>query len=408
MLGSLPFEQQGDEVLAVTPTPLRNLSQHRLEPRLCEELAGIGVDVAYSCAWTAAAQDVDGVTSTLADAAGEHRVRSRWLLACDGAGSPVRRWLGIAPVGPDRIQSFVMTHFAADLRHAVGDLGGVLYWICDTDAGGAFVAHGEREWVHMRPFDPDVEDAATFTPDRCEQLVRAALAAPDVPIEVLAVSPWHMTAQVAQRYRDGRVFLVGDAAHRYPPTGGLGLNSGVGDAHNLAWKLASVARGDGDDALLDSYEAERRPVAQRNADVSLTNALHLIEVPVAIAEGRDVAAAIADQATHFDMLGLQLGYRYGAPDAGVPDTAIRAFTPEAAVGGRLPHGWVERDGARCSTLDLVPLDACVEIGGPASDAELVVGRDLVDPDDWWGTVVRSGPHGRLVVRPDQHIAVRRD
>ena len=204
------------------------------------------------------------------------------------------------------------------------------------------------------------------------------------------------------------MFLVGDAAHRYPPTGGLGLNSGVGDAHNLVWKLASVARGDGDDALLDSYEAERRPVAQRNADVSLTNALNLIEVPVAIAEGHDVAATIADQATHFDMLGLQLGYRYGAPDAGVPDAAIRAFTPEAAVGGRLPHGWVERDGARCSTLDLVPLDACVEIGGPASDAELVVGRDLVDPDDWWGTVVRSGPRGRLVVRPDQHIAARRD
>ena len=330
VLGSLPFEQQGDDVLAVTPTPLRNLSQHHLEPILRDELAAIDVPVAYSCTWLTATQDADGVTSTVRDADGERTVRSRWLLACDGAGSPVRRWLGITPVGPDRIQSFVMTHFTADLGPAVGDLGGVLYWVCDPDAGGTFVAHGPCEWVYMRGFDPAVEDAATFTADRCERLVRDALAAPDVPIEILTVSLWHMTAQVATRYRDGRVFLVGDAAHRYPPTGGLGLNSGVGDAHNLAWKLAAVARGAADDALLDSYEAERRPVAQRNADVSLVNAMQLIEVPVAIAEGGDVAAAIAHQATHFDMLGLQLGYRYGAPDAGVPDAAIRTLHP----GGR--------------------------------------------------------------------------
>lgn len=406
ILGSLPFEQQGDDGLAVTPTPLRNLSQHLIEPCLRDELAAIGVTVEYGLEWRAGEHNGEVVTSTVAGADRERVIRSRWLLACDGAGSAIRRWVGIAAVGPARIQSFVMTHFRADLRPLTGDLGGVLWWICDPDAEGAFVSHGGDEWVHMHAVDPDAEDAASFTPDRCEQLVRAALAVSDVPIDVLTVSPWHMTAQVAERYRSGRVFLVGDAAHRFPPTGGLGLNSGVGDAHNLAWKLAAVTRGRADDALLDTYETERRPVAQRNADVSLANAMKLIEVPLAIAEQRDVAAAIANQATHFDMLGLQLGYRYGAPDAGVPDDRIRAFRPAALVGGRLPHGWIERAGATCSTLDLVPLDRTVEIGGPASTADVVVGRDFADPDDWWGTVVGLPPGGRLRVRPDQHVAAR--
>jgi 2,4-dichlorophenol 6-monooxygenase len=407
MLGRLPFEQQGDDVLAVTPTPLRNLSQHHIEPLLRDELAADGVAVEYSCEWRAAIQDVDGVTSTLAGPAGEEAVRSRWLLACDGAGSPVRRWLGIRPVGPARLQSFVMTHCAVNLRALAGDEPGVLYWICDPDAGGAFVSHGlETEWVYMFPFDPETEHPASFTPDRCEKLVRAALAGPDVELEIVAVSPWHMTAQVAERYRDGRVFLAGDAAHRFPPTGGLGLNSGVGDVHNLAWKLAAVTAGTAPDTLLDTYESERRPVAERNCDVSLANALKLAEVPVAIAERGDVPAAIANQATHFDMLGLQLGYRYGAPAGGVPDDAIRTFTPTAEPGSRLPHGWIVRDAERISTLDLVPLARAIEIGGPETEAEIVVGRDFDDPEGWWPAVIGLPPQGRLRVRPDQHIETR--
>ena len=407
VLGRLPFEQQGDDTLAVTPTPLRNLSQHHIEPTLRAELAAMDVPVRYSCAWRAATQDPDGVTSTLAGPTGAETVRSRWLLACDGAGSPVRRWLGIEPLGPARLQSFVMTHFTANLRGLVGPEPGVLYWVCDPASGGTFVSHGlESEWVYMYGFDPDVEDPASFTPERCEKLVRAALADPEVDLDVVAVAPWHMTAQIAEHYRDRRVFLAGDAAHRFPPTGGLGLNSGVGDVHNLAWKIAAVAAGTAPDELLDTYEAERRPVAERNCEVSLTNAMKLVEVPVAIAHDGDVGAAIAAQATHFDMLGLQLGYRYGAPAAGVADDAIRTFTPTAEPGDRLPHGWVVRDGVRISTLDLVPVDRAIELGGPASDADLVVGRDFDDPDDWWTTVVALPPQGRLRVRPDQHVATR--
>ena len=436
VIASLPYERQGDDQLAVTPTPLRNLSQHRLEPMLVEALATAGVLVHYGHEWESAdfapEATTDGVTSSVVASDGLVTVASRWLLACDGASSPVRRQLGITPEGPHRIQSFVMVHLAADLRTLVGDRPGVLFWICDAATGGAFVSHGiDREWVYMHAYDPDTEDAESYTPERCEGLVRAALEDRDVPFEVVTVATWTMTAQVAPRFCDGRAFLVGDAAHRFPPTGGLGLNTGVADAHNLAWKLAAVDRGEADLELLDSYERERRPVAQRNAEVSLENALKIIEVPIALGadpdpvvfqanidatlaepEGRArVVAAIENQAAHFDLLGLQLGYTYelGGGAGSGPDEDARAYVPSSRPGGRLPHGWVRRAGATCSTLDLIPLDRPVLIAGPAcavAGADLRMGVDIDDPDDWWSNTLDLPDDGALLVRPDQHIAAR--
>ena len=200
-------------------------------------------------------------------------------------------------------------------------------------------------------------------------------------------------------FRDGRIFLVGDAAHRFPPTGGMGLNTGVQDAHNLAWKLAAVVHGHAGADLLDSYERERRPVAQRNAEVSLANALKLIEVPscsartptrqssgptwttLADADGRArVEAAIANQATHFDMIGLQLGYRYDVvprvPTAAGPEDVdpVRTYVPSSRPGARIPHGWIRRAGAVCSTLDLIPLDRSVLIAGPPCESRRPICR----------------------------------
>ena len=439
VIASLPYERQGDDQLAITPTPLRNLSQHRLEPMLVEALAAAGVPVRYGHEWESAdlapEATTDRVTSSVRGPDGPMTVVSRWLLACDGASSPVRRRLGIIPEGPHRIQSFVMVHLAADLRSLVGEHPGVLYWICDAATGGTFVSHGaDREWVYMHAFDPDTEDVESYTPDRCERMVRAALADPDVPLEVVTVATWTMTAQVAPRFRDGRVFLVGDAAHRFPPTGGLGLNTGVADAHNLAWKLAAIDRGDAGPGLLDSYERERRPVAQRNAAVSLENALKIVEVPEALGADPDpavfqanidatladpagrarVVAAIENQAPHFDLLGLQLGYAYdlaggASADDADADAEARAYVPSSRPGGRLPHGWVRVAGATCSTLDLIPLDHTVLIAGPActvAGADVRMGVDVDDPDGWWSTTLGLPDDAALLVRPDQHIAAR--
>ena len=434
VLGSLPYERQGDEQLAVTPTPLRNLSQHHLEPLLIDALAQVGVPVRYEHRWESATVHEECVISTMTGPDGPLEISSRWLLACDGASSAVRRMLGIVPEGPHRIQSFVMVHLAANLRDLVGEQPGVLFWICDPAAGGTFVAHDiDREWVYMHPYDPDIEDAASYTAERCEHLVRAALEDPSVDLDIVTIATWTMTAQVAPRFRDGRVFLVGDAAHRFPPTGGMGLNTGVQDAHNLAWKVAAVEHGHAGAALLDSYERERRPVAQRNAEVSLANALKLIEVPIALGADPDpavfaanmeatladaggrarVAAAIANQATHFDMLGLQLGYSYECAQGAVAkepddDHAVRTYVPSSRPGARLPHGWIRRGGAVCSTLDLIPLDRHVVIAGPTcgADGDLRVGIDFEDLDRWWSTILGMPDGGALLVRPDQHIAYR--
>jgi 2,4-dichlorophenol 6-monooxygenase len=450
-LGRLPFEQQGDDVLDSTPTPLRNLSQHRFEPLLLERLRKeVGAEVCYGHEWEEAEQDAEGITSRVRDrkSGARYELRSRWLLAADGAGSRVRSWLGIQPLGPDRIQSFVMIHFAANLRPLVAERPGVIYWISDPEASGCLVAHDiDSTWVFMHAFDPDRERAEDYTDEVCAELVRRALGTRAVEPRVLTVSTWTMTAQVAERYRSGRVFLVGDSAHRFPPTGGLGLNTGVQDAHNLAWKLSAVASGWAPESLLDSYEIERRPVAEENARQSLRNAAKLLEVAQALGLSQDrqasrarhaevlsdpagrerVRAAIESQAEHFDMLGLQLGFAYEAgavvPDGServVPANPVRDFLPSARPGARAPHAWLERRGRRISSLDLFAYDAFTLVAGPeggswteaaaAVDAvplrRVRIGRDVEDPDGRWMTLLGIEADGALLVRPDQHVAWR--
>jgi 2-polyprenyl-6-methoxyphenol hydroxylase-like FAD-dependent oxidoreductase len=451
VLGRLPYERQGDEQLALTPTPLRNISQNRFEPILLEALERrAGRTPAWRQQWESCVQDGERVRSVVRDlGSGETcEVTSRYLLAADGAGSRVRSSLGIEPVGPARIQSFIMVHLHVALRGLPEIPPGVLFFTCDPrGGGGVFVVHDlDREAVFMHPFDPDAESEADYDAARCAGLVRDALEDPALDFEVATIGSWTMTAQVAERYREGRVFLVGDSAHRFPPTGGLGLNSGVQDAHNLAWKLAAVLSGEAPASLLDSYESERRPVARNNAEQSLRNALRLAEVPAALGvtdlseasrarmeetlaseDGRArVRAAVEAQAEHFDMPGLQLGFCYGtgalvrAEGESPPALQVREFVPTGCPGARLPHAWLAGDGGRASLLDRVPLDRFLLVAGPDGAAWLDALAGLPGPPvaglrlteellpalvDWLA-VAGIAPDGALLVRPDQHVAWR--
>jgi len=331
-----------------------------------------------------------------------------------------------------------MIHFEANLRALVGHRPGALYWTTAPEAIGTFVAHDiDSTWVYMKPWDPDTESAADYSPAVCADIVRRAMGTDAYPFTIRTVRMWTMTAQVAERYRERRVFLVGDSAHRFPPTGGLGLNTGVQDAHNLVWKIAAVEADWAPEALLDTYEVERRPVARRNADVSLQNAVRMGEVYQALATadatGDALRAAIANQAEHFDMLGLQLGFLYeSGAIAGDRDekpthgSSVRDYVPTAVPGARVPHAWVTRAGARAgasagvrvSTLDLFAYDRFTLVTGPAGQPWIeampapvpidcvVIGRDVVDESGQWMKLLGIDADGALLVRPDQHVAWR--
>ena len=440
LIGRLPFERQGDEILAVTPHPLRNISQHRLEPLMARVVGEMpNVDLRYDHEWVSATITDNGVISVVRDlrSGNEISVLSEFVIAADGAGSSVRKWTGIEMVGPAGLSSFVAIHFRGSLRKYVGDRPGALHFVMDPDVSGTFIAHDvDNESVFMTSFDPAAESADDYPTERCTAIVRAAIGDPEADIEVVDVGTWHMTAQVAASMRAGRVFLAGDAAHRFPPTGGMGLNTGVADAHNLVWKLLAVRNGRAGVSLLDTYESERRPVAEVNCHQSLTNAFKMVILADALnlapgATGENLRAtladparrpvidgAVAEQATHFDMLGLQLGYVYETPLN--PGTALKPddidptqFTPKGDIGSRLPHAWLN-DGR--STLDLVDTDSLTLLTFGAHDewnAAITSAmpwcvRQRVGVDAPACDVLREicgvGPDGALLVRPDQHIA----
>ena len=415
VLGSLPYERQGDEMLALTPTPLRNLAQHILEPVLVDELSGMGITVEYSTQWISMVQGDEHVNSTVTLNGREEIITSRFVLGCDGASSAVRHASRITMEGPDNLQSFATIHFTADLSSLTRECPGVLFWLCDQGMGGTLISHGSNnEWVYMHPVDTDF--VIDQSHNEFEAMVRSVLIDAQVDIKILRTSSWTMTSQIADRYRDRRVFLVGDAAHRFPPSGGMGLNSGVQDAHNLAWKLHAVITDTADDTLLDTYDPERRPIAQRNAQASLENAFKMIEVFEALGkpDQEGLSQAISNQQTHFDMFGLQMGFRYElegstTPIAPLSDDVIRNYTPSTEPGCRLPHGWLTRNGQRISSLDLIGLTRTTVIAGPTAEVDgncLQVGRDFDDPNNWWSDVLGLPNDGYITVRPDQHIASR--
>jgi hypothetical protein len=249
------------------------------------------------------------------------------------------------------------------------------------------------------------------------------------------ITIWHTTPQVAKYYRSRTIrngFLAGDAAHCFPSTGGLGLNTGIGDVHNLVWKIDAVERGLAKGGLLDTYEAERIPIAIGNSSQSHLNEIKIHNLgetvfgasSVTIKERmksletrQEIEKAITDNRDHFDSLDLQIGYIYGQQRP--RGKSVRDYTPKCVSGARLPHAWVEADGRAISILDLVDgLDFVLfcSQGFPGSEylqsgkvrvKVVQLGKDFVDPDGQWSQLMglEGGPAG-VLVRPDQHISAR--
>ena len=199
------------------------------------------------------------------------KIRSRHVIACDGARSNVRNFLNVDSEGEDSYETMMTIHFNANLRPIVKDRVGMLHWIMDPLAAGFIIAYDlSGNAVLISNFDAEKHPVETWNEALCRQVVTAALGQ-ETSFDIHSYRPWLLSRKVANSYRFGNVFLAGDAAHSFPPTGGLGLNSGLADVHNLAYKIAAVHRGWAEESILDTYQEERRPVAQINSTQSVKN-----------------------------------------------------------------------------------------------------------------------------------------
>ncbi len=394
-----------EELGPVSPTTYAVAAQDAFEPVLADEARTQGSDIRFGTELVALHQEGEGITAMLRDVTTHRRwaVRARYLVGADGARSAVRAATGITMTGQDDLEEFVSTLFRAPLGAHVGTPYGLNMIPGPTGLVVMLPTGGDR-WVHAQTWDPDTQTLLEFTPERMTEMIRVASGVANLPVQILSTNAFSFAAQVADSFRSDRVFLVGDAAHRMTPRGGAGMNTAIHDAHNLAWKLAFVMRGLAGQGLLDTYEQERRPIGEANTRRSAE-----------------------PTSTTLDALAIDIGVTYErgalAPEAAWPQAAEQSWQPTGRPGARLPHVWLERDGERRSTLDLLGPGLTVFTGSEgahwqtaARDAAagvgadirvLVVGRHgLCDPADAFEATYGLDPDGAVVVRPDGHIAWR--
>src|SRR3954451_13888567 len=458
-----------DNYRLASPRRFANLPQIRLDRILWEhaDRAWPGRVRGHS-ELVALEHDETGATATIRDLDKDetYQVRARYVVAADG-GRTCTDLLGVSLIGPRALLDLVNVYFSADLTAHADDEALITYFINPEGQGsfsGALLGLGPgpwgarcREWSMTMAFrigDPAGEDETSLI-----HRVLRTLGVPDLDIDLHAVSHWQFEGVVADRFRVGPVLLVGDAAHRHPPTGGLGLNTAIGDVSNLAPKLAAVLAGHAEDALLDTYESERKTVAARNVEHSLRNASR--HGPVAEALGlragiaedagwREIAvwasdtpegerrraasaAAIAANAEDYSQLNIEAGfaYEFGAviPDGTAPPAhhdSATIFEPSARPGHHIPNVLLTRAGETVSTVDLVApagftafvsdgaaetwtraaRRAAAATGYPVTVVAIGPNSPVADPRGEWPSVSGTATGGCLLVRPDRHVAWR--
>ncbi|OZE85227.1 phenol 2-monooxygenase [Rhodococcus sp. 15-649-2-2] len=458
-------DREADYQLA-SPCLTVDIPQTYLEPILVKNATMRGTQAQFSTEYLSHVQDADGVSVSVVDRLTGHRytIRAKYLIGADGARSKVAADIDLPLEGAMDIAGSMNITFKADIAEYVGHRPSVLYWVIQPGSNVGGIGAGLvrmvrpwNEWLVVWGFDiaqppPVVNEAAAI------EIVRSLLGMPDLDVEITGTSLWGNNEMYATHLQKGRVFCAGDAIHRHPPSNGLGSNTSIQDSYNLAWKIAAVLKGQAGEALLDTYTAERAPVAERivkranRSGREFADLFHALGVtdakteeemverieerkantPAGAAKRAALVKAMEIKNYEFNAHGVELGQFYTSsavvPDGILPE-AVRDpdlyYQVSTVPGSHLPHAWVGDNMHKFAMMDLAPYDRFTLITGVAGSdwesaadkighelgvaVEVVVigpGRDVTDLYFDWSRLREVTESGALLVRPDKHICWR--
>ncbi len=454
-------EQRIGDYLAGSPCPLLDIPQLYMEPVLVKNAAARGASTAFNTEYLSHTQDASGVTTQLRDCltGRTYRVRSHYLIGADGARSLIADHIGLTIEGEMARATTIYTLFDADLAAYVEHRPSILHWIMTPGAGYGEIGMGTlrtirpwHQWIagwghDMTAGEPDLR------PESVLPRIKEMIGDPNVDVNIETVTTWHVNQACATTYSLGRVFCGGDAVHRHPPSSGLGSNTSIQDAYNLAWKLAYVINGHADPSLLETYSLERQPVGAQvvaranqsrkdygpinecfrtvgEADPVAAGIAKLLDPSPAGVEVRNrLRAAIELKNTEFNAQGVELNQRYQS-SAVISDPAVEHWARDRQLylqattrpGAKLPHAWIVNDqGNRVSTLDVTGHGNFSLLTGLAGTAwvhaaekldraylrTLTIGASpTADPYGDWQRAREIHEAGAILVRPDGYVAWR--
>jgi 2,4-dichlorophenol 6-monooxygenase len=458
--------READHAMA-SPEQNCDIPQTFLEPIVIGHAASRGSRIRFDTEYVSLAQDDTGVDVTVRDRVTGHEyvIRAKYVIGADGGRSKVAEDIGLPFEGQMDLAGSMNIVFHADLSHLVEHRPSVLYWILQpgSDVGGiglglVRMVRPWNEWLTVWGYDitrppPQVDDEFAI------RIVHELVGDHDVPVTIRSTSLWGNNKMYATRYRSGRVFCMGDACHRHPPSNGLGSNTSIQDAYNLAWKLAYVLRGTAGEGLLDSYDAERAPIGEQivlRANKSIEEfgpifaALGLTDTsdpelmrqhiadraantPEAAAQREALRKALELKDYEFNAHGVEMGQRYrsgavvgdGTPEPEYTRDPELYYHPTTWPGAHLPHAWLGRGRERVSTLDLAghgrfclltgisgeawadaAAKVAVELGVEVAAHVIGPGREHIDLYEDWARAREVREDGCVLVRPDGHVAWR--
>lgn len=468
-LGRIPYggnsPERANDYLKASPCEQSDLPQNLFEPILLSNAATRGSHVRFDTEYLSHTQDEDGVIVTVLDRPrNEHyQIRCKYLIGADGATSKVVKDLQLPMAGEMGKSGSISIIFKADLTRYMAHRPGYLWWVLQPGAeigglglGLVRMVRPWNEWQIVWGYDISKEPPQ-LTREQAVDICRQLIGDAELDIEITSTSLWTVNEMYATEYSRGRVFCMGDAVHRHPPTNGLGSNTSIQDAYNIAWKLAMVIKGQAGQALLDTYSQERAPVGKRivtraNKSVqdfaAIFQALGLSEghsvedmrqgiasLRLPTAEGRAVRQkfqqALDNKVYEFAALGVELNVHYSS-DAiiGAPSSTVTYdkdedlfYQPSCAPGNRLPHAWLNYKGTQVSTLSLVgkgqftllcAIDssawqqaaeiARTELRIPLSHVSIGPGCDAQDLYGAWTKLWNAADTACLLIRPDGYVA----